>query len=84
MAKIYAPNKEYTGMSAGVSFCNGVGETDTPRIIEWFKSHGYRVEESVEIPEINVPMINKEEDEDRDPERIQEPKKKPVNKKAGE
>ena len=36
MAKIYAPNKEYTGMSASVSFCNGVGETDTPHIIEWF------------------------------------------------
>ncbi len=83
MAKIYAPNKKYTGMSAGVSFCNGEGETDTPRIIEWFKSHGYRVEEPVEIPEIKVPVINKEEDEDRDPEQIPEPKKKPA-KKAGE
>lgn len=43
--KIYAPNKEYTGVSASVSFCNGKGETDDPRLIQWFKDHGYEVEE---------------------------------------
>ena len=82
MAKIYAPNKEYTGMSAGVSFCDGVGETDTPRIIDWFKKHGYRVEEPMEIPEpeTGAPVI---EDEDMDPEQAPVPKKKPA-KKAGE
>ena len=81
MAKIYAPNKEYTGMSAGVSFCNGVGETDTPRIIEWFKIHGYRVEEPMEIPEPELPIV---EDEDIDPEQAPVSKKKPTGKKAGE
>lgn len=81
MAKIYAPNKEYTGMSAGVSFCNGVGETDTPRILEWFKVHGYRVDEPMEITEPEVPVI---EDEDMDPEQAPVPKKKPAGKKAGE
>lgn len=43
--KIYSPNKEYTGISASVSFCSGVGETDDPHLIEWFKEHGYETEE---------------------------------------
>lgn len=80
MAKIYAPNKEYTGMSAGVSFCNGVGETDTPRIIEWFKIRGYRVEEPMDIPEPELPIV---EDEDMDPEQVPVSKKRAA-KKAGE
>ena len=45
MAEIFSPNEEYTGISAGVFFCNGKGETDNPHLIEWFKGHGYRVEE---------------------------------------
>ncbi len=45
MAKIYAPNKEYTGISAGVPFVNGVGETEKPHLVEWFKVHGYEVED---------------------------------------
>ena len=46
MAKIKAPNKEYTGISAGVPFVNGVGETDRPELLEWFKDHGYEVEKT--------------------------------------
>ena len=34
--KIFSPVKTYTGMSASVSFCNGVGETDDPHLIKWF------------------------------------------------
>ena len=45
MAKIYAPNKEYTGVSATVAFAKGVGETDDEHLIEWFRDHGYEVEE---------------------------------------
>jgi len=48
MAKIYAPNKEYTGISAGVPFVNGVGETDKPELLEWFETHGYEVEKATE------------------------------------
>jgi hypothetical protein len=44
MAKIYAPNKEYTGISASISFCNGEGKTDDPHLMEWFQNHGYMVE----------------------------------------
>jgi hypothetical protein len=45
MAKIFAPNKDYTGISASVGFAKGVGETTDPNLIEWFKTHGYTVEE---------------------------------------
>jgi hypothetical protein len=44
MANIYAPNKQYTGISAGVGFISGVGETDKPYLLDWFKTHGYTVE----------------------------------------
>ena len=44
MAKILSPNKQYTGVSASVSFANGVGETDKLHLIEWFVAHGYTVE----------------------------------------
>ena len=46
MARIYCPNKQYTGVSASVAFINGVGETDNPYLTEWFKRHGYRVEKT--------------------------------------
>lgn len=45
MAKIIAPNKQYTGVSATVAFAQGVGRTDNPKLIQWFKEHGYTVEE---------------------------------------
>lgn len=51
--KIYSPNKEYTGISASVPFCNGTGETDDPHLIEWFKEHEYTVEEPMEA---EIPM----------------------------
>lgn len=50
MAKIIAPNEQYTGLSAGVSFVNGVGETDDQHLIEWFESKGYTVEEPKKAP----------------------------------
>jgi hypothetical protein len=50
MAKIYAPNKQYDGVSASVSFAKGVGETENPTLIAWFNGHGYTVEESEQDP----------------------------------
>lgn len=44
MAKIIAPNKQYDGISAGVKFDKGIGHTNKPYLIEWFKGHGYTVE----------------------------------------
>jgi len=46
MAKIHAPNKDYTGISATVKFEKGVGETDDEVLITWFEEHGYKVEDS--------------------------------------
>ncbi|MGG3840769.1 hypothetical protein ABEV00_27570 [Paenibacillus thiaminolyticus] len=44
MAKVYAPNKQYTGVSASVPFVNGVGETANPHLLQWFENRGYTVE----------------------------------------
>ena len=44
MSKIICPNKQYSGVSASVTFVNGVGETNNPRLIAWFKERGYTVE----------------------------------------
>ncbi|MDW5300751.1 MAG: hypothetical protein SA378_11555 [Sedimentibacter sp.] len=45
MAKIYAPNKEYTGVIAGVVFNKGIGETQDKRLKNWFEEKGYKVVE---------------------------------------
>lgn len=49
MAKIYTPNKGYTGKIAGVSFKNGKGETNDKWLIQWFENKGYEVETEKEI-----------------------------------
>lgn len=62
MAQIIAPNKDYTGESASVTFVKGIGETSDAYLIEWFKEHGYTVidDEATEVqPE--VPPVAPEE-----------------------
>ncbi|MEW8955767.1 Rho termination factor N-terminal domain-containing protein [Clostridium sp.] len=50
--KILSPNKEYTGLSAGVSFVNGEGNTEDLWLVDWFKNMGYEVrEEKIEVTE---------------------------------
>lgn len=62
MAKIIAPNKEYTGVSASVSFCNGIGETENYDLIEWFREHGYTViEEDVPKKDKSIEEMSVEE-----------------------
>lgn len=66
MAQIIAPNKDYTGESASVTFVKGVGETSDAYLIEWFKEHGYAVieDEATEVqPEVPpvVPPVAPEE-----------------------
>lgn len=43
MAKVIAPNSQYTGLSATVAFVNGVGETDNENLLQWFEEKGYTV-----------------------------------------
>ena len=42
--KIYAPVKDANGIYASVMFMNGVGETDDPVLIDWFRTHGYKIQ----------------------------------------
>lgn len=65
MTKVYAPNKQYNGLSASVMFLNGVGETDDPHLLAWFESKGYTVEHpepdssnsDVPIDKMTVPQL---------------------------
>lgn len=49
MAEIHAPNSMYTGVSASVEFKDGVGSTDVPHLISWFKENGYKVIEDAVV-----------------------------------
>lgn len=73
MAKIYAPNKQYSGLSAGVVFVNGVGETDKVPVLDWFREHGYQVEEEEVTPSIPPVGPDKPEDDKLDPVEVREP-----------
>lgn len=73
MAKVYAPNKQYSGLSAGVIFVNGVGETDKAHVLDWFREHGYQVEEEEVMPDIPPVEPNKSEGDKPDLVEIREP-----------
>lgn len=49
--KIYAPVKDSNGVWASVRFVNGVGETNDPHLIQWFKSRGYTIENETSVVE---------------------------------
>lgn len=63
MAVIKAPNKQYSGMSAGVVFVRGIGQTEDERIIKWFRQHGYEIEEPKEEPKEEKPEAGEPETE---------------------
>lgn len=81
MAQIIAPNKDYTGESASVTFVKGVGETSDAYLIEWFRTHGYTVTED-EATEVQ-PVASEEdpatdvEDEEQAEEQAEETQEKP-------
>lgn len=69
MAQIIAPNKDYNGESASVTFVKGVGETSDAYLIEWFKEHGYTVieDEAAEVrPEV-PPVVPETAETEEDP-----------------
>lgn len=55
--RVIAKNRSYNGTSASIVFVNGVGYTDDPYLLEWFRDHGYLVEEKP------VPDDNKKSEE---------------------
>lgn len=52
MAIIRTPVPQFNGYRGSVLFINGVGKTDDPRLIQWFKDKGYTVYEDVK--EVNM------------------------------
>ena len=80
MAKIYAPNTEYTGLSASIVFINGVAECDNPNLIEWFRKKGYRIDE--EQPE-EVIFEDEGEPEKQSEEQPEEQPEEPEPAKRG-
>lgn len=75
---MYSPNKDYTGVSASVPFCGGVGETDEPYLLDWFKKHGYTVEESESVKASENAETSEKSEE------LKAPSKKSPPRKAGE
>lgn len=73
MAKVFSPNKDYTGTSATVDFTQGVGECADPNLLDWFKSKGYTVEADSAELNLLVPEPIEEETEG-EPEPIEEEK----------
>ncbi len=73
--KIYSREKDYTGVSASVPFCNGCGETDDPHLIDWFRTHGYTVNEPAEV------LVEKPAEEPVE-EPVEEPPKKAAKSKG--
>lgn len=57
MTKIYAPNPEYRGVSAGVQFKSGVGETDDPAALSYFANAGYGIGE-YKAPPSQTPVVD--------------------------
>lgn len=58
MAKIYAPNKDYTGTTASVAFAKGTGETENSQLLDWFREHGYKVVEPEKaVEDMTVPEL---------------------------
>lgn len=47
MTKVTAPNRGYNGISAGVVFTDGVGETDNAGALAYFRRAGYELDEKV-------------------------------------
>ena len=60
MAKLYCSNKQYNGISAGVNFVNGVGDSNVPHLLAWFKENGYTIIEDPREPGIYDSMNYKE------------------------
>lgn len=53
MFTVRAPNRAHNRISAGVRFTAGVGETDNPAALAYFRKAGYAVEyQSPPAPEI--------------------------------
>lgn len=82
MAKIIAPNRSYSGISAGVVFYDGEGQCEDVRLLDWFEVHGYQViyadkpHDSKTEESIEEKAEEKIEQEAEEPKVEEKPKKK--------
>ncbi len=51
MARVTAPNPETNGIHAGVEFVSGVGETDNPGALAYFRAAGYSIDQPADAAE---------------------------------
>lgn len=68
MAKIYAPNKQYNGVTATVRFIDGIGETENEELLEWFPKHGYSLQPLEDKPVADPDQQPDPGDKNPDPE----------------
>lgn len=52
--KVYTPVKGVSGIWANTVFTNGVGETENPNAIRYFREHGYTLEETDREPVVDT------------------------------
>ena len=57
MARIVAPNK-VTGIRASVQFTDGIGETSDEYLLDWFRTHGYKVVKIKENDLDHMTLVN--------------------------
>lgn len=50
--KIFTKVPDFTGIRASVMFVNGQGDTDDPRLIEWFRQKGYVIADGVSTAKV--------------------------------
>jgi hypothetical protein len=55
MATVLAPNRKHNGISAGVRFTAGVGQTDHPAALAYFRKAGYMILSDDSIPPDEAP-----------------------------
>lgn len=58
--KVRTPVPDWSGYVRGIYFSRGVAECDDKVALEWFKSHGYVIEQS-DVVEVEVPNVPTEE-----------------------
>jgi hypothetical protein len=64
MAQITSPNAAYDGVTNGVQFTNGQGETNDQQKIQWFLDHGYAVDGVTNMAHEEVQAVNFSETND--------------------
>lgn len=83
MAKIIAPNRSYSGISAGVVFYDGEGQCEDARLLDWFEVRGYKVIHEEKPRDSKTEESIEEKAEEKIEQEAEEPKVEKKPKKKG-